>query len=131
MEQKKLKNNRLDLAGQQYGILTVMQSSENIGIRTAWLCQCDCGSTTIVKTVDLRRGKVTSCGCRKKPMGCCRCNISMEPVLKCSKVLKYEATIKVAIRVYFTTPNQVNGVQKSCFRENGTASAALIILLML
>lgn len=69
MEQKKLKNNRLDLAGQQYGILTVMQSSENIGIRTAWLCQCDCGSTTIVKTVDLRRGKVTSCGCRKKTNG--------------------------------------------------------------
>lgn len=69
MEQKKLKYNRLDLTGQRYGILTVLQNSENIGLRTAWLCQCDCGSTTIVKTKELRRGKVASCGCRKKPYG--------------------------------------------------------------
>lgn len=69
MDQKKLQNNRIDLTGQRYGFLTVLQPSENIGIRTTWLCQCDCGSTTIVKTRELRRGKVASCGCRKKPNG--------------------------------------------------------------
>ena len=57
---------RLDLSGQRFGRLTVIAPAENIGRRTAWLCHCDCGGERIVKTVHLREGKVTSCGCAKE-----------------------------------------------------------------
>lgn len=35
----KIKN----LIGQRFGMLTVIQRTENIGGRAAWLCKCDCG----------------------------------------------------------------------------------------
>ena len=62
-------SNRLDLTGQKYGALTVVEPSKNIGGRTTWLCHCDCGSKRIISTRELRRGKATSCGCIKKPKG--------------------------------------------------------------
>lgn len=54
---------KLDLTGQRYGQLTVLRPAENIGNRTAWVCRCDCGRETIVKTAHLRNGHVKSCGC--------------------------------------------------------------------
>ena len=56
---------RLDLTGQRFGLLTVVERVESIGNRTAWLCRCDCGGERVVKTMHLREGKVTSCGCAK------------------------------------------------------------------
>ena len=57
---------RLDLTGQRFGKLTVVAPAENIGRRTAWRCRCDCGGEAVAKTVHLRAGKVTSCGCAKE-----------------------------------------------------------------
>ena len=54
---------RLDLTGQRFGLLTVVERVESIGNRTAWRCRCDCGGERIVKTIHLREGKVKSCGC--------------------------------------------------------------------
>lgn len=54
---------KLDLVGQRYGRLTALEPAENIGGRTAWLCQCDCGRKTVVKTSHLRTGHTSSCGC--------------------------------------------------------------------
>lgn len=54
---------KLDLIGQRYGKLIVLAPAENIGSRTAWLCRCDCGNEVIRKTVHLRSGHVTTCGC--------------------------------------------------------------------
>ena len=61
---------RLDLTGQRYGHLTVLAPAENTGVRTAWLCRCDCGQETVVTTRDLRRGRRTSCGCDRPAVGC-------------------------------------------------------------
>lgn len=55
---------KLDLSGQRYGHLTVLGPAENVGGRTAWLCRCDCGRETIVKTHHLRSGHTKSCGCQ-------------------------------------------------------------------
>lgn len=60
---------KIDLTGQRYGRLTVLAPAENIGNRTAWLCRCDCGRETIVKTHHLRSGHTKSCGCQNGANG--------------------------------------------------------------
>lgn len=55
---------KLDLTGQRYGYLRVLAPADNIGSRTAWLCRCDCGRETVVKTCHLRCGHTQSCGCQ-------------------------------------------------------------------
>lgn len=54
---------KLDLTGQRFGKLTVLGPAENVGGRTAWLCQCDCGRQIVIKTCHLRAGHTSSCGC--------------------------------------------------------------------
>lgn len=54
---------KLDLTGQRYGHLTVLAPAENAGGQTMWLCRCDCGRETVVKTKYLRSGRTVSCGC--------------------------------------------------------------------
>ena len=60
--------NKLNLIGEQFGQLTVLQDS---GKRTSngtvlWLCQCSCGNTKEVTTANLRRGSTKSCGCYRQ-----------------------------------------------------------------
>ena len=59
---------KLNLTGQRFGNLTVVEPAENIGTRTAWLCRCDCGQEIVVATAHLRDGRRTSCGCNKNRM---------------------------------------------------------------
>lgn len=54
----------MDLTGHRYGKLTVLQPAENIDGRTAWVCLCDCGNKTVVKTYHLRCGHTKTCGCQ-------------------------------------------------------------------
>ena len=59
---------RLDLTGQKFGTLTVIEKSENhITIsghhQSMWLCKCDCGNFKIVRGSDLHSGQTNSCGC--------------------------------------------------------------------
>lgn len=55
--------------GHKYGSLTVIKYTKDKNGRGAWLCQCDCGNTKIVRGPDLRKGKIThcsaSCPCKK------------------------------------------------------------------
>lgn len=63
---------KLDLTGQCFGRLTVLRPAENIGGKTAWVCRCDCGRETVVKTHHLRCGHTKSCGERQSadnPLG--------------------------------------------------------------
>lgn len=56
----------IDLTGQKFGLLTVLERAENAGKQTRWLCKCECGKEKIVYTTNLRRGLTTSCGCYRK-----------------------------------------------------------------
>lgn len=58
----------VDLTGQKFGRLTVVERAENKGKRTAWLCKCDCGNYLKVKGSSLKNGYTKSCGCLKKEM---------------------------------------------------------------
>lgn len=57
---------RLDLTGQRFGKLTVLRPAENIGTCTFWVCRCDCGQETIVRTDNMRNGRTKSCGCQRR-----------------------------------------------------------------
>lgn len=59
---------RNDLTSGRYGKLLVV-SLERVN-PTFYLCQCDCGKTSIARSSDLVSGKTKSCGCgRGKPPG--------------------------------------------------------------
>ena len=53
----------IDLSGQQFGRLKVIERAENKGTLTCWLCQCECGNRVVITGKELRRGGSKSCGC--------------------------------------------------------------------
>jgi hypothetical protein len=60
----------IDLAGQRFGRLLVV---ECLGIKNrgrVWQCRCDCGRRTKVRASNLRSGNTKSCGCVKREAGC-------------------------------------------------------------
>lgn len=52
----------VDITGERFGKLTVIKYCGN----SKWLCKCDCGCDTIVRKPDLKNGRTTSCGCKRK-----------------------------------------------------------------
>lgn len=63
--------NKLDLTGQRYGFLTVLEEAPKEYIKNKhrcsyWKCKCDCGKECIVTLSHLRSGHTKSCGCWKK-----------------------------------------------------------------
>jgi hypothetical protein len=58
-----------DISGQRFGKLIAMKRiGNNKRGQVQWLCKCDCGKETIVKSNSLVRGSTKSCGCLKKEM---------------------------------------------------------------
>lgn len=54
----------VDLTGQVFGRLTVLSRGENSSSGKArWICRCECGEETTVRSTDLRSGDTKSCGC--------------------------------------------------------------------
>ncbi len=55
-----------DLSGQKFGKLTALYrdtETEHKRHKTHWVCQCECGNTTIVAQSNLTNGHTCSCGC--------------------------------------------------------------------
>ena len=50
-----------DLTGMRFGRLVVVKRVENLKKHTAWLCQCDCGHTSIVRSFSLKDANVRTC----------------------------------------------------------------------
>jgi HNH endonuclease len=63
----------IDLTGQRFGKLTVVELAPNIAGATPskakWACRCDCGQMTAVTVSNLRYGGCRSCGCGKRQGG--------------------------------------------------------------
>lgn len=57
---------KINLKGQRFGKLVVLEEAPNRGKRTYWLCQCDCGNIKEIQTDSLRSGRTQSCGCLHK-----------------------------------------------------------------
>lgn len=57
----------IDLTGQKFGRLEVMERAENDNKnRAKWRCLCECGVTKILPSAYLRSGDTQSCGCYNK-----------------------------------------------------------------
>lgn len=60
-----------DISGERFGKL-IVKGFAFIGQnnhRSYWLCQCDCGNSSIVSQSELKNGKTKSCGCLVKQNG--------------------------------------------------------------
>lgn len=55
----------IDLTGQRFGRLTVVERGESLSGHTRWKCVCDCGNECLVHATSLKSGNTTSCGCYK------------------------------------------------------------------
>lgn len=56
----------IDLTGQRFGRLVVVERAENSADgRARWLCRCDCGQSKTVLGEHLKKGRTKSCGCAK------------------------------------------------------------------
>lgn len=53
----------IDITGNRYGRLVVLEHSHVKGYTHYYLCQCDCGNQTIVAKNALTTGRQVSCGC--------------------------------------------------------------------
>lgn len=53
----------LNLVGQKFGKLSVIDNAGTNGRSTLFLCLCDCGTKKVLVGAELKRGKLKSCGC--------------------------------------------------------------------
>ena len=63
--------NGLDLAGQAFGKLTVVERAGTSGQNALWRCRCECGGERTTRTERLRSGEIQACiiCCPKKGGG--------------------------------------------------------------
>lgn len=53
-----------DIRGQRFGkLLAISRQGKDGGGKAEWVCQCDCGNTSVTTGDRLRSGITTSCGC--------------------------------------------------------------------
>lgn len=74
---------KLDLTGQKFNRLLVLEPASNKGKRTQWKCACDCGNICIASTEGLRNGTTKSCGCLKKEKTIERNKARIENLIGC------------------------------------------------
>ncbi len=57
---------KIDLTGERFERLTVIGLAfPQVGRGTQWECRCDCGTTRLLRTGELRAGRYKSCGCHR------------------------------------------------------------------
>lgn len=57
---------RVDLTGQVFNRLTVVERTIGQAQRVTWKCSCICGNIVLVITAELRNGHTQSCGCLRR-----------------------------------------------------------------
>lgn len=58
--------NRLQLTGQRFGMLVVMEMAGVRKRKSLWNVRCDCGTEKVVAGIELTSGRATSCTCQWK-----------------------------------------------------------------
>ena len=120
----------LDLTNQRFGQLVAIKRGENLKKYTRWLCKCDCGNETLVRTDYLRNGHTTSCGC-----ACGRVDISGQTfgrltVIEPATGGKQRCLCSCGNLVEVLTYNLKNGNTQSCgcLQKEKTSEANFVSL---
>lgn len=53
----------VDHSGKRFGLLTALRVESRGGGYAKWVCACDCGNETVVRSNALTQGETVSCGC--------------------------------------------------------------------
>ena len=62
-----LHSTRINLTGQRFGRLLVLQSAGlDANRQPSWICRCDCGATMTTRGLHLQHGSTRSCGCLQR-----------------------------------------------------------------
>lgn len=73
---------RLNLVGQVFGRLTVLEDAGTAGegrrLASTWRCRCECGTELVVAGNSLTTGNTRSCGCLKREEASARRNVHLE-----------------------------------------------------
>ena len=56
----------IDLTGQKFGRMEVLEKAPSKNGSVMWVCKCDCGNIKIVRGESLKSGRTKSCGCYQK-----------------------------------------------------------------
>lgn len=56
----------IDLTGQKFSRLTVIEATPSKRGGRLWHCKCDCGLESIVRGRDIKKGNIRSCGCLRR-----------------------------------------------------------------
>lgn len=63
----------IDLTGQRFNRLLVIEPKRLKNGKFAWKCQCDCGNVVVTQGAQLKNGHIKSCGCYKNDIARQRC----------------------------------------------------------
>lgn len=58
----------IDITGERFGRLLVLEKAATMNGRAYWICRCDCGNTIKTSAGSLMYGKTRSCGCLRKEL---------------------------------------------------------------
>ena len=109
----------IDLTGQVFDKLKVIERAKNKNSKTMWLCECECGNKTIVDGYDLRSNHTRSCGCFQKD------NLAMRNKRDKKKYNDYNLTLSYGIG-YLSTGEEFlfdledyDKIKKFCWNFSG------------
>ena len=120
----------LDLTNQRFGKVIVLKKAPKQNDKyTRWICQCDCGNNTIVRTDYLRSGHTTSCGCEKnkhfKKYDLIGQKFGYLTVLESLPPSEQKCKCDCGNIIIVKTANLINGNTKSCgcYQKEQTSKA--------
>lgn len=124
---------RIDLTGQRFGRLTVIEYEKTDHNRDArWLCRCDCGKRLTVLGKNLLSGATRSCGCLRKERGPKKAEVMREvrkektrhdltgkvfgmlTVLGPARMASWRCLCECGKEVVYQTAELLRGTRKSC-----------------
>lgn len=133
----------VDVSGVRFGSLVVVRRGKpGRGRQITWICRCDCGRDRVVLGGELRRGKVTSCGCMRSKncksrealrrknavgmtFGLLRC-VAVSSFRKVRSELRYECLCEGCGRIVsIRATNLLAGLSTSCGCARGGITSAL------
>lgn len=92
-----------DLVDQVFGRLYVKEFKDMGKYGARWVCECECGETTIVATTHLKSGNTKSCGCLKYRIGedspIYNSNLTPEDRINRRKIPGYSAWVQEVFKI--------------------------------